>query len=135
MFRTLLYFKILLQYVACLDRKTGNIIIPLRGGKGVVGRSGKNIILADIGLANLNACLGVHGRRPTIADFILSKVPSLENSPSRPRKESQPHERCRVHPAWPALPILLTVPEVLRPSFAARRACAGTEGRQVRLQR
>lgn len=86
-FRTLLYFKILLQYVVCLDRKTGNIIIPLRGGKGGVGRSGKNIILADLGLgaANLNTYLGVHGHRPTIADFILSKVPSLENSPSRPR--------------------------------------------------
>ena len=83
-----------------LDRKTGNILIPLRGGKGGVGRSilsigldnaiersGKNIILEDLGLgtANLHTSLGVLGRTQTTADFILSKAPSLENLPSRPR--------------------------------------------------
>jgi flagellar biosynthesis protein FlhG len=69
-------------------------IIAVGGGKGGVGksilsialgtvlaRSGKSVVLADLdlGAANLHTYLGILGRTPTIADFILGKVPSLEN--------------------------------------------------------
>ncbi|HUI66768.1 MAG TPA: hypothetical protein VL087_00980 [Nitrospirota bacterium] len=85
------------------DRKTGNIIIPRRGSKGGAGwsilsidldtsieRGGKTIFLSDLdlGAANLNTYLGVLEHTPTIADFVLSKVLSLENSSSRPRQRT-----------------------------------------------
>jgi Mrp family chromosome partitioning ATPase len=46
-----------------------------------IARSGKSVILADLdlGAANLPTCFGVLGHTPTIKDFILSKVLSLEN--------------------------------------------------------
>jgi len=68
-------------------------IIAVGGGKGGVGKSvlaialgaalareGRSVILADLdlGAANLHTYLGVLGRTPTIADFILNKVSSLE---------------------------------------------------------
>ena len=70
------------------------IIISVGGGKGGVGKSilsiglgtalaktGKSVVLADLdlGAANLHTYLGILGRTPTISDFILNKVPSLEN--------------------------------------------------------
>jgi len=75
------------------SRKTGTII-SVGGGKGGVGksilsiglgtvlaRSGKSVVLADLdlGAANLHTYLGIRGRTPTIADFILNKASSLEN--------------------------------------------------------
>ena len=69
-------------------------IIAVGGGKGGVGksilsialgtvlaRSGSSVVLADLdlGAANLHTYLGIRGRTPGIADFILGKVPSLEN--------------------------------------------------------
>jgi flagellar biosynthesis protein FlhG len=75
------------------SRKMGTII-SVGGGKGGVGksilsiglgtvlaRSGKSVVLADLdlGAANLHTYLGIRGRTPTIADFILNKASSLEN--------------------------------------------------------
>jgi flagellar biosynthesis protein FlhG len=69
-------------------------LISVGGGKGGVGKSilsialgtvlargGKSVVLADLdlGAANLHTYLGIRGRTPGIADFILGKVPSLEN--------------------------------------------------------
>ncbi len=68
-------------------------IFAVGGGKGGVGKSifaltlgiafarqGKRVVLADLdlGSANLHTYLGITGRTPTIADFILKRVPSLE---------------------------------------------------------
>jgi flagellar biosynthesis protein FlhG len=76
------------------DGHPAGTIISVGGGKGGVGksilsiglgvalaRSGKSVVLADLdlGAANLHTYLGILGRTPTIADFILGKVPSLEN--------------------------------------------------------
>ncbi len=76
------------------EKHSPGTIISVGGGKGGVGksilsiglgtvlaRSGKSVVLADLdlGAANLHTYLGVLGRTPTIADFILNKVPSLEN--------------------------------------------------------
>lgn len=76
------------------EKHSPGTIISVGGGKGGVGksilsiglgtvlaRSGKSVVLADLdlGSANLHTYLGVLGRTPTIADFILNKVPSLEN--------------------------------------------------------
>ncbi|HUJ18665.1 MAG TPA: P-loop NTPase [Nitrospirota bacterium] len=70
------------------------VIFSVGGGKGGVGKSilsialgtalareGRSVVLADLdlGAANLHTYLGILGRTPTIADFILNKVPSLEN--------------------------------------------------------
>jgi len=75
------------------DHKPGTII-AVGGGKGGVGKSilsiglgtalaksGHSVVLADLdlGAANLHTYLGIRGRTPTIVDFILNKVPSLEN--------------------------------------------------------
>ena len=75
------------------SRKTGTII-AVGGGKGGVGKSilsiglgtvlarrGKSVVLADLdlGAANLHTYLGILGRTPTIADFILNKAPTLES--------------------------------------------------------
>jgi len=75
------------------EQKAG-AIIAVGGGKGGVGksilsiglgtvlaRSGSSVVLADLdlGAANLHTYLGIRGRTPGIADFILGKVPSLEN--------------------------------------------------------
>jgi flagellar biosynthesis protein FlhG len=69
-------------------------IVAVGGGKGGVGksilsialgtvlaRSGSSVVLADLdlGAANLHTYLGIRGRTPGIADFILGKTPSLEN--------------------------------------------------------
>ncbi len=69
-------------------------IFSVGGGKGGVGKSvlsialaaalakeGKSVILADLdlGAANLHTYLGIRGRTPTIADFILHKAPSLQS--------------------------------------------------------
>jgi flagellar biosynthesis protein FlhG len=76
------------------SRDKAGMIIAVGGGKGGVGksilsialgtvlaRSGKSVVLADLdlGAANLHTYLGILGRTPTIADFILGKAPSLEN--------------------------------------------------------
>ncbi len=76
------------------DKQRAETIISIGGGKGGVGksilsialgtvlaRSGRSVVLADLdlGAANLHTYLGILGRTPTIADFILNKVPSLEN--------------------------------------------------------
>jgi flagellar biosynthesis protein FlhG len=70
------------------------MIIAVGGGKGGVGKSilsialgtvlargGGSVVLVDLdlGAANLHTYLGIRGRTPGIADFILGKVPSLEN--------------------------------------------------------
>jgi flagellar biosynthesis protein FlhG len=70
-----------------------NIIFSTGGGKGGVGKSifsvalgchlakeGKSVALVDLDLggANLHTYLGLIKKTPTIADFILRKVPSLE---------------------------------------------------------
>ena len=75
------------------DHKAGTII-AVGGGKGGVGKSilsialgtvlargGSSVVLVDLdlGAANLHTYLGIRGRTPGIADFILGKVPSLEN--------------------------------------------------------
>ncbi len=75
-------------------KQRGGIIISVGGGKGGVGksilsiglgtllaRSGKSVILADLdlGAANLHTYLGILGRTPTVADFILNKAASLES--------------------------------------------------------
>jgi flagellar biosynthesis protein FlhG len=69
-------------------------IISVGGGKGGVGksilsialgtvlaRSGESVVLADLdlGAANLHTYLGILQRTPTIADFILNKIPTLES--------------------------------------------------------
>jgi flagellar biosynthesis protein FlhG len=69
-------------------------IIAVGGGKGGVGKSilsialgtvlardGASVVLVDLdlGAANLHTYCGIRGRTPGIADFILGKVPSLEN--------------------------------------------------------
>jgi flagellar biosynthesis protein FlhG len=74
-------------------QKAGTII-SVGGGKGGVGKSilsialgtvlargGGSVVLADLdlGAANLHTYLGIRSRTPGIADFILGKVPSLEN--------------------------------------------------------
>lgn len=76
------------------DQHQPATIISIGGGKGGVGKSilsialgtvlarkGKSVVLADLdlGAANLHTYLGIRGRTPGIADFILGKVPSLEN--------------------------------------------------------
>jgi flagellar biosynthesis protein FlhG len=76
------------------DRHPPGTIISVGGGKGGVGksilsiglgaalaRSGRSTVLVDLdlGAANLHTYLGIHGRTPTIADFILNKAPSLES--------------------------------------------------------
>ena len=68
------------------------IIFSVGGGKGGVGKSifsvafgtllareGFRVALVDLdlGAANLHTCLGIIKKTPTIADFILRKVPSL----------------------------------------------------------
>ena len=68
-------------------------IISVGGGKGGVGKSilscalgtvlaraGHRVILVDLdlGAANLQTYLGIRGPTPTIADFILNKVPALD---------------------------------------------------------
>ncbi len=75
-----------------LDKKS-QAIISVAGGKGGVGKSIFSIALAvklardgrsvalvdlDLGAANLHTYLGIITKTPTIADFILKKVPSLE---------------------------------------------------------
>ena len=70
------------------------IIFSVAGGKGGVGKSifsvalavklamdGKRVTLVDLdlGAANLHTYLGIIKETPTIADFILKKVPSLED--------------------------------------------------------
>jgi len=70
------------------------MIFSVGGGKGGVGKSifsiasslilakgGSSVILIDLdlGAANLHTYLGILGKTPTIADFILKKVSSLEN--------------------------------------------------------
>ncbi len=72
---------------------TSRKIIAVGGGKGGVGKSvlscalgivlaraGHRVILVDLdlGSANLQTYLGIRGPTPTIADFILNKVPALE---------------------------------------------------------
>jgi flagellar biosynthesis protein FlhG len=74
--------------------QTAGTIISIGGGKGGVGKSilsialgtflarrGSSVVLADLdlGAANLHTYLGIRGRTPGIADFILGKMPSLEN--------------------------------------------------------
>jgi len=69
-------------------------ILSVGGGKGGVGksilsiglgtalaRSGKSVVLADLdlGAANLHTYLGILGRTPTIADFIMNRTASLES--------------------------------------------------------
>ncbi|MDI6726306.1 MAG: P-loop NTPase [Smithellaceae bacterium] len=69
-------------------------IFSVGGGKGGVGKSvlsialavvlarqGKSVILADLdlGAANLHTYLGIRGRIPSIADFMVNKVPSLSS--------------------------------------------------------
>jgi flagellar biosynthesis protein FlhG len=69
------------------------MIISVAGGKGGVGKSifsvalgtklamdGNSVALVDLdlGAANLHTYLGIIKKTPTIADFILKKVPSLE---------------------------------------------------------
>jgi flagellar biosynthesis protein FlhG len=76
-----------------LDRKT-KMIFSVGGGKGGVGKSIFSIALGvalaksghdvalidlDLGAANLHTYLGILGKTPTIADFILAKVSSLED--------------------------------------------------------
>ena len=80
--------------VAMNDGHKVGTIIAVGGGKGGVGksilsvalgtvlaRSGVSVVLVDLdlGSANLHTYLGIRGRTPGIADFILGKVPSLEN--------------------------------------------------------
>jgi len=75
------------------DHKPASII-AVGGGKGGVGKSilsialgtvlaksGGSVVLADLdlGAANLHTYLGIRGRTPGIADFILGKTPSLES--------------------------------------------------------
>lgn len=75
------------------DKKPATIF-SIGGGKGGVGKSifsiatgvilarrGHSVVLADLdlGAANLHTYLGIRGRIPTIADFILRKVPSLKD--------------------------------------------------------
>jgi flagellar biosynthesis protein FlhG len=75
------------------ERKAANIL-AVGGGKGGVGKSilsislgtalarqGQSVVLVDLdlGAANLHTYLGILGRTPTIADFIVNKTPSLEN--------------------------------------------------------
>ena len=70
------------------------VIFSIGGGKGGVGKSifsiafgavlaksGQRVILADLdlGAANLHTYLGITKKTPTIADFILRRVPSLED--------------------------------------------------------
>lgn len=72
---------------------TAGKIIAVGGGKGGVGKSvlasvlgtvlaraGQRVVLVDLdlGAANLHTYLGLRGPVPTIADFILNKVPSLD---------------------------------------------------------
>jgi flagellar biosynthesis protein FlhG len=76
------------------DQQAPATIISIGGGKGGVGksilsialgtvlaRSGKSVVLADLdlGAANLHTYLGIRGRTPGIADFILGKLPLLDN--------------------------------------------------------
>ncbi len=76
------------------SKQKAGTIIAVGGGKGGVGksilsialgtvlaRSGSSVVLADLdlGAANLHTYLGILGRTPGITDFILGKVPSLEN--------------------------------------------------------
>lgn len=44
-----------------------------------LSRAGRTVVLADLdlGMANLHTYLGIRGRTPTIADFVLGKVSSL----------------------------------------------------------
>lgn len=73
--------------------ETARKIISVGGGKGGVGKSilscalgvalvraGHRVILVDLdlGAANLQTYLGIRGPTPTIADFILRKVASLD---------------------------------------------------------
>ncbi len=70
-----------------------DLIFSIGGGKGGVGKSifsislgvvlakmGHKVVLADLdlGAANLHTYLGIFRKTPTIADFILKKVTSLE---------------------------------------------------------
>lgn len=74
------------------NQKTG-VIIAVGGGKGGVGKSvlsiglgvalareGRSVVLADLdlGAANLHTYLGIRGRIPGIADFLLGRAASLE---------------------------------------------------------
>jgi len=76
-----------------LQRRAG-LLVAVGGGKGGVGKSifsvalavtlarrGASVILADLdlGAANLHTYLGMMKKTPTIADFILRKVPALED--------------------------------------------------------
>ena len=74
--------------------KKAKTIFSVGGGKGGIGKSifsvalgatlaknGRSVILADLdlGAANLHTYLGITKKTPTIADFILKKVSSLED--------------------------------------------------------
>ncbi len=76
-----------------MGNRTGNKILAIGGGKGGVGKSvlsigisvslakkGNRVVLADLdlGAANLHTYLGIMGRTPSIADFILRRKPDLE---------------------------------------------------------
>ena len=78
------------------DRETGipPRVLAVGGGKGGVGKSVASIVLAatyatsgrrvvlmdlDLGAANLHTYLGLHGDTPGVADFLLRRVPSLED--------------------------------------------------------
>ncbi len=75
-------------------KQQAGMILSVGGGKGGVGksilsialgtvlaRSGKSVVLVDLdlGAANLHTYLGILGRTPTIADFILNRASSLES--------------------------------------------------------
>ncbi len=74
--------------------KKSRMVFSVAGGKGGVGKTifsvalgvqlageGNSVAIVDLdlGAANIHTCLGIIRKTPTIADFILKKVPSLED--------------------------------------------------------